>query len=93
MCNVRRVDRECGEGGCDLRGGGTRIAWGDRGQEVGVVVPYPGCGVIAVMVAVIPTVIRIVIETVRAVIGAVIWPQASWEGYGGYADWGDRGDG
>ena len=70
------------------------MAGGDRGQEVGVVVPYPGRGVIAVMVAVIPAVIRMVIETVRAVIGAVICPQASWwEGYGGYADWGDRGDG
>ena len=51
--NVRRVDGERGDGGCDLRGGGSRVAGGNRGQEVGVVVPYPGCGVIAVRGAVI----------------------------------------
>ena len=49
---VRRVDGERGEGGCDPCGGGTRIARGDRGQEVGVVVPYPGRGVISVRGAV-----------------------------------------
>ena len=51
--DVRRVDGERGEGGCDFRGGGSREAGGDRGQEVGVVVPYPGRGVIAVRGAVI----------------------------------------
>ena len=35
--------------GCDFRGSGSRcIAGRDGGQEGGVVVPRPGCGVVAV---------------------------------------------
>ena len=99
MRKVRRVDGERGDGGCDLRGGGSRMARGDRGQEVGVVIPYPGGGVISVIVAVIPAVIRVVIKTVRAVIGAIICAHGSWwrdgrgEGYRGYGDGGNRRDG
>ena len=98
MRKVRRVDGEGGDGRCDLGGGGSREARGDRGQEVGVVIPYPGGGVIAVIVAVIPAVIGVVVKTVGAVIGAIVCPHGSWwrdgrDGYGGYGDGGNRGDG